>query len=54
MYNVNIYDYNSPWSGITLNFTTQTEVLDFIQLLHLSQNSDYCVDIRYERREHNK
>lgn len=51
MYIVNIYDYIQPWCGITVNFQSQTEVLDFITLLHLSQNSDFCVDIRYERRE---
>lgn len=54
MYIVNIYDYNQPWCGITVNFQSQTEVLDFISLLHLSQNSDFCVDIRYERSEQNK
>ena len=54
MYIVNIYDYNEPWNGIILNFSSQTEVLDFISLLHLSQNIDYCVDIRYERSKSNK
>ena len=51
MYIVNIYTHDAPWQSIILTFTSQTEILDFISLLHLSQNSAIAIKIRYERRE---
>ena len=51
MYIVYIYTNGSPWQAIVVTFTSQTELLDFISLLHLSQNSDIDIKIHYERRE---
>ena len=51
MYLVHIHDWNEPMYGIILKFTSQTEILDFVSLLHLSQNSDIVIQIRYEEEQ---
>lgn len=54
MYILRIYEWQEPWISITMIFTSQTEILDFISLLHLSQNDDIGIEIHYERREDTK
>ena len=47
MYIVYIYTNGSPWQAIVVTFTSQTELLDFISLLHLSRNNDISIKVSY-------
>ena len=47
MYIVHIFTNSSSWQAIVVTFTSQTELLDFISLLHLSRNNDISIKVSY-------
>lgn len=47
MYIIHVFTNQAPWQGIVVTFTTQTELLDFISLLHLSRNNDISIKVSY-------